>query len=203
MRFVTMALVTALGASVAGNALLGRALRAPAAAAGPGEAEAPALPSQAPLAASTAAPVPGATAAATPSPCDERIALVEQQVAREEEALRASLPPDQLFARGLPNPGAERQLHPLLARALGDDRDGQRRHSLECRDTACKLVFEEAAGAGDEAWDEMLTRDPGLRGWTAGASVAAATPIPGRAEPAVERTVYFKLNGPLALALGR
>lgn len=197
MTAMRLTAMVVLGGSLVANALLLRALRIT-----------PTEESSADTAGASASPggPAGASGARAPAPavCDQRITAAQEHLAREEEALRAYLPLDQLFARGLPHPEAERRLHPILGRLFGTE-PGVRTHGLECKDVACKLVLVEPADTGDEAWDQAINADGELQEWTRDARLARTVPIadPARLRARVERTIYFKLDGPRAVALAQ
>jgi hypothetical protein len=173
--------------SVGGNVVLARAVRR-----GP-LPEAPAA-----VAAATA---PEPSRSTFTSRCGGLTAL-EQEVAQKSEKLRAVLPPRRLFEAGQPNPAAERLMQPILKAALASLTRGS--HRLACRDVACQLVISHPAAAGEEAWDQALAGHADFLAWSQDFGADPARRIEDPAgQPLLERTIYFKLNGPRALASGR
>jgi hypothetical protein len=202
----TVAVVT-LVASLGGNAFFAQALsrrsRSPAEpeAAAEEEAAAPARP-QAP------APRPPARSAAVAgsvtlpqASCAAQLASLQASMAEKSETLRGLLPPEPLFARGEPNPEAERLVGPIVAQALARGGATEKGLSVACKDVACKAAFVAPASIDDDAWDQVVASNSELQGWTQQFTLGPATPA-GEAggKPLVQRSLFFKLNGPRAVA---
>jgi len=212
MRMARAAALLVLAVSLAGNAWLAGAGRH-----GPpsrqGVAEGAAAPARVVSPAGEAARAPASPAATTargtaaqPSPelgqCQQRVSALQREVQGEAEALRPALPADRLFERGQPNREAQRLIEPVVTRLFAATGPGRRGPTVECRDIACKLVFSEPSTTADEAWDQALAGDAELRAWSVGAAMAQAAVREDRVtgQRYVERTVFFKLNGPKAVA---
>jgi hypothetical protein len=203
MKVARAGALLSLAASLAGNVWLARRRhdRRPQGEERAGEAEVTRARAN-PGAPAAAVVAPAALPARDLDPCQQQVAALEREIAAEGEALRVALPPDRLFERGQPNPEARRLIEPVVSRLFAAKGRRQRGPTLHCQDLACKLVLTEPATTADEAWDQALTGDAELLSLTAGPAVAEATTRedPVTHERFVERTVYFKLNGPRAIA---
>jgi len=129
--------------------------------------------------------------------CAAELSSLQESMAQRSEALRGVLPPQPLFARGQANPEAERVLTPIVAQVAA--RGGaEGKPTLECRDVACKLTFTAPAALDDDAWDQVLANNADFQGWSQQFTFGPAAPVPGG--KLVQRSVFFKLNGPRAVA---
>jgi hypothetical protein len=208
---VTRALaVVTLVFSLAGNAFFAQALsrrRAPPEeSAVRAEEEAPAaaptprpvVPAVRPLAPAAAAG-PGAPVTLQQAQCAAQLSSLEETMAERSEALRGLLPPEPLFARGQPNLDAERLMAPIIARMLAHAGAGES-PNLECKDIACKVVFTAPATVDDDGWDQVLATDAGFQAWSQQFALGPATPAKeGGKQGLVQRSFFFKLNGPRAV----
>jgi hypothetical protein len=179
-----------LVASVAGNVVLARAVTRPAATVAAAAPQAQHQPDD------TTTPM-----RAPAGPCGSEVADLERQVTERSGALRAVLPASQLFEHGLPHRDAERVLDPIVAAALASLASPAGNQRIECRDVVCRLVFSHAPSASDEAWDTALSRHPDFLAWSRDFDLAERRPVADGA--LAQTTVYFKLNGPLAMQGGR
>jgi len=199
MRLARIAALVLLAGSLGANVLLGRARRRPkASAAAAGEAAAPER-AQPETAVHEAAPN---LLAPPPAACGAEVSALEQDVAARSETLRGVLPPELLFERGQVNPAAERLMGPLVAAALAPVGFLARAHALDCRDVACRITFVAPASVGDEAVDQALGHHAGFQTWSRDFALAEPTPLVDAAttQPLVQRTIFFKLDGPRAVA---
>jgi len=122
-------------------------------------------------------------------------------MAQKSEALRGVLPPEPLFARGQSNPDAQRLLAPIVAQVVARaGATGQ--PTLECKDVACKLVFTAPASIDDDAWDQALATSAEFQAWSQQFTLGPVTPAGEAAtkQKLVQRSLFFKLNGPRAVA---
>jgi hypothetical protein len=185
-----MTAIVLLVASLGANGLLVRALTRP--------AKPPAAAKPAPVP-STAPPVPAAPSEG-PSElagCADQIRGLEGELAGRSEALRGLLAPQALFERGEANPAAEGLMGPIVAQALGPLGSPDQAHRLECRDVACQASFTAAATVTDEAIAQALERHVGFQTWSHAFDLSEPRPVEApRAEGLVQRSVYFKIDGP-------
>jgi hypothetical protein len=197
MNLARPAAVVALFVSLAGNALLASALARNETrheSAAEGEKAPASVPPTVP------APPPARKITFDRAGC-QGLTTLEDDLSQRSAALRGVLPPQLLFERGQANPEAERLLAPVVARLVAAIEVPEGKHTLECRDVACKLVFNGPASTSEEAWDQALSRSTELQAWSQQFTLGQATPtVAGRL---VAQTVYFKLDGPRAVAAGR
>jgi hypothetical protein len=200
----TLALVT-LVASLGGNAFFAQALSRRSR---PAEEPEAAAEEAAPTPAQVARPRPGPAPARTGVPvappqaaCAAQLASLQESVAEKSEALRGLLPPEPLFARGQPNPEAERLMGAIVTQVLARGGAAEKGLTVECKDVACKAVFTAPASIDDDAWDQVLASNGDFQAWSQQFTLGPATPA-GEAggKPLVQRSVFFKLNGPRAVA---
>jgi hypothetical protein len=119
-------------------------------------------------------------------------------MAQKSEALRGVLPPEPLFARGQPNPEAERLLGPIVAQVLARAGAAEGGRTLECKDVACRLAFTAPASIDDDAWDQALAGNSEFQAWSQQFTLGPVTA--GTKQGLVQRSLFFKLNGPRAVA---
>jgi hypothetical protein len=191
MSFARPAALVILVASLGANALLGRALTR----ATPSATEATG--SSTPAPGERAAPELRRPPPAEASNCGAEVADLERERARRSEAVRAVVPLRLLFERGLPNPAGAAVMRPLLAQALASFA-AEERQRLECRDVVCKLDFAPAAAVNETAMEQALVRNTELRGWSRDFDLGEAHEAPANGPQPVQRTLYFRLDGPRA-----
>jgi len=134
--------------------------------------------------------------------CAGQLANLQESIAQKSEALRGVLPAQPLFARGQPNPEAERLMTPIVAQVLAKAGAADGKPTVECKDVACKLVFTAPASIDDDALDQALATNGDFQGWSQQFTLGPAAPVkdPGAKPGLVQRSVFFKLNGPKAVA---
>jgi hypothetical protein len=124
-------------------------------------------------------------ATAAPATCAEELAKTRAELAK-------FLPPNERFARGSADPGAERRIGSDLDRVLKEVT-----HTVECRDRVCKIEIVEPRDRRSN-WMGDLQEDKKLGASVRGMMFAATTPTkdPVSGEPLERSDVYVAVADP-------
>jgi RNA polymerase sigma-70 factor (ECF subfamily) len=141
-------------------------------------------------------------AAAALAACQKGIqGLRNEVIAAETEAMK-TMHGKTLFDRGEPNPAAERELAPVIARIMKTGQQSAPSYALECRTWACKIAVattpEESSPERRNAWMRLLQQDPDMmaRKTRAGFMGARAVKDPVSGARFEREDVYVTLNDP-------
>ena len=93
-----------------------------------------------------------------PKTCDERVKVLQSELATTQARLEPLLPASERFDRAMPNPDGERRIAADIERLL-DGAD----HSLECRGLTCRVQVVQKSGEKKDFWgplqsDEALSK---------------------------------------------
>ena len=148
-------------------------------------------------------PRPGAGSTADAlAACLQDLRPLREELAREEQRWIGVAQASLVFARGAPNPAAERALEPIVVSALAANAAAGLSHAIECRTWACRVVVVEPTsefGARPESdWFqavvEALRNPERIRGYLAHIGEPAREALTGAALG--EKVLYVALKHP-------
>lgn len=155
---MTIAITTALVASLAANAYLIR--RGPPRALAPSTPPAPAPVAPAPARAVAPTLAGRPPASALPTTCVAQVQALERQLAETAAALEERLSLPERFERGGRSADAEARIAPFLAEVFAGA-PGSLTRDLECHDDVCQLEVTTPEGDRDFDWMQRLQASPG------------------------------------------